>query len=128
MPNLGVVPYADDRSFVIADVPGLIEGAADGAGLGHQFLKHIERTAVLVHLLDCVGDPAPAEAFRVLDDELLRYDPDLLEKPRIVCLNKVDLADVEWIGLCLEELDGQGAKQLLGEIVRVIEGRPADDF
>ncbi|MFT7621610.1 MAG: GTP-binding protein [Myxococcota bacterium] len=142
VPNLGVVAYDEDRAFVIADVPGLIEGAADGAGLGHQFLKHIERTRVLVHLLDAAGEPSPAEAYAILRNELEQYDPDLLNRPRIVCLNKVDLADEEWVELCLEELgskgvdevislsalNGDGTKVLLREIIRVIEAREADDF
>ncbi len=142
VPNLGVVPYDEFKSFVIADVPGLIEGAAEGAGLGHQFLRHIERTRVLVHLLDAAGDVQPTDAYRILASELERYDPTLLDRPRIVCLNKTDLVDSEWLALCVADLlnngvdtvlqmsalNGDGTKAVVKEIVRVLEGRSADGF
>lgn len=93
-PNLGVVRVDDNRSFVIADVPGLIEGAADGAGLGIRFLKHLQRTRILLHLVDLA--PFDPEADPVHDaiaivEELGKYDPDLLVKPRWLLLNKIDL-------------------------------------
>ena len=96
VPNLGVVPYKDGVSFVMADIPGLIEGAAEGAGLGHQFLRHVERCRVLVHLVDLAAagdDRAPLRDLEVLDRELARYSPKLAAKPQIVAANKVDLPD-----------------------------------
>ncbi len=96
VPNLGVVAGPDHRSFVIADLPGLIEGAHSGAGLGHQFLRHVERTRVLIHLLDGDAPPDrdPVSDFRVLRRELELYDPRLIQLPQIVALNKVDLSHV----------------------------------
>ena len=84
-PNLGVVRFRD-HEFVVADIPGLIEGAAEGRGLGHEFLRHVERARVLVLLLDLapVDERPPAEQERVLLDELGRYRPELLERPRLV--------------------------------------------
>ncbi|WP_303786665.1 Obg family GTPase CgtA [Azovibrio restrictus] len=93
-PNLGVVRVDDNRSFVIADVPGLIEGAADGAGLGIRFLKHLQRTRVLLHLVDLAPfDPAadPVHDAIAIVEELGKYDPELLAKPRWLILNKLDL-------------------------------------
>ncbi|CAN5232712.1 GTPase ObgE [soil metagenome] len=93
-PNLGVVRVAGEKSFVIADVPGLIEGAAEGAGLGHQFLRHLQRTRLLLHLVDMApfesgADPV-AEA-KAIANELKKYDPALFAKPRWIVLNKVDM-------------------------------------
>ena len=92
-PNLGVVRVADERSFVVADVPGLIEGAAEGAGLGHQFLRHLQRTRLLLHLVDLSpfddGRDPVAEA-RAIVKELRKYDAALYEKPRWLVLNKLD--------------------------------------
>jgi GTP-binding protein len=96
VPNLGVVPYKDGTSFVMADIPGIIEGAADGAGLGHQFLRHVERCRLLVHLVDLSSpreDRAPLRDLDVLDHELGRYSPELAKKPQIVAANKIDLPD-----------------------------------
>jgi GTP-binding protein len=93
-PNLGVVRVDDERSFVIADVPGLIEGAAEGAGLGIRFLKHLQRTRVLLHLVDLAPfDPAanPVENALAIVRELEKYDPELSAKPRWLLLNKLDL-------------------------------------
>jgi GTP-binding protein len=95
-PNLGVVRVDDNRSFVIADVPGLIEGAAEGAGLGHQFLKHLQRTHLLLHLVDIAPyDDAvdPVKEAKALINELKKYDQALFDKPRWLILNKVDLVD-----------------------------------
>ncbi len=88
-PNLGVV-LVGHRDFVMADIPGLIEGAAEGVGLGHQFLRHIERTRLLIHLLDGAADD-PLSDFEKINEELHRYNPRLAEKPQIVVLNKHDL-------------------------------------
>jgi len=96
-PNLGVVSVEPHRSFVIADIPGLIEGAADGAGLGAQFLRHLQRTSLLLHLVDIapmeggVESASPADQVRAIERELGRHDPELLAKPRWLVLNKADL-------------------------------------
>jgi GTP-binding protein len=95
-PNLGVVSVEPGRSFVIADIPGLIEGAADGAGLGAQFLRHVQRTRLLLHLVDLAPmeggvEATPAEQVRAIEHELRKYDPGMLEKPRWLVLNKADL-------------------------------------
>lgn len=97
-PNLGVVRIDHARSFVIADIPGLIEGAAEGAGLGHQFLRHLARTRVLLHLVDLVPsdpDADPARDARAIVDELRKYDETLLAKPRWLVLTKIDLLPPE---------------------------------
>jgi GTP-binding protein len=94
-PNLGVVSLSDERSFVVADVPGLIEGAHTGHGLGHQFLRHVERTKVLIHLVDVSGASGrdPVEDFDTLQRELGLYAAALLEKPMLVAANKIDALD-----------------------------------
>ena len=94
-PNLGVVTMSGDRSFVVADVPGLIEGAHEGHGLGHQFLRHIERTKVLIHLVDVSGASGrePVEDFDTIRRELGLYSRSLLEKPELVVANKIDAVD-----------------------------------
>ena len=95
-PNLGVVSVEVARSFVIADIPGLIEGAADGAGLGSLFLRHVQRTRLLLHLVDMApfDEPIdPAEQVRAIETALRKYDPGMLEKPRWLVLNKGDLLD-----------------------------------
>jgi GTP-binding protein len=91
-PNLGVVALSDDRSFVVADVPGLIEGAHRGLGLGHQFLRHLERTRLLVHMIDVSGQSGrdPVEDFKTIRRELELYRPELAEKPAIAAANKMD--------------------------------------
>jgi GTP-binding protein len=95
IPNLGVVTLSDDRSFVVADVPGLIEGAHKGLGLGHQFLRHIERTKVLVHLVDVSGASGrdPVQDFETITEELRRFDPKVAAKPQLVAANKIDALD-----------------------------------
>lgn len=95
-PNLGVVKYYDD-SFVAADIPGLIEGAADGAGLGHDFLRHIERTRMLVHMVDISGTEArdPVEDFKKINEELKGYSKKLAALPQIIALNKCDVYGAE---------------------------------
>src|SRR6478672_11675351 len=93
-PNLGVVRVAPEQSFVVADIPGLIEGAAEGAGLGHQFLRHLQRTRLLLHLVDLVPpdpDADPVADARAIAKELEKYDPQLAAKPRWLVLNKLDL-------------------------------------
>jgi GTPase len=94
VPNLGMVRLSGDRSFVIADIPGLIEGAADGAGLGHQFLRHVERCRVLIHIVEdspmTTDDRSPLVDYDKINHELSRYAPALAQKPQIVVLNKID--------------------------------------
>jgi GTP-binding protein len=97
-PNLGVVEIGGKggMAYVIADIPGLIEGAAEGAGLGHEFLRHVRRTKVLVHVLDAAGGLEgrdPMEDFRTINDEVFTFDETMKTKPMIVALNKVDLAE-----------------------------------
>jgi len=96
VPHLGVVSRGLERSFVLADIPGIIEGAAEGAGLGHRFLKHVERTRVLVHIVTL--DPTPGRALlddhRILCSELERFDPELARRPMLTAVSKLDLPDV----------------------------------
>ncbi len=94
-PNLGVVDLGDYRTFVIADIPGLIEGASDGAGLGGQFLKHIERTRILLHLVDVssISGRDPVEDYNIINRELANFNPDLAERPQIVVATKMDALD-----------------------------------
>ena len=96
VPNLGVVRISEDRSFVVADVPGLIEGAHRGQGLGHQFLRHLERTKVLVHLVDMSGSTGrnPVEDLDTVRKELQLFAPTLAAKPQIVVANKMDAVDL----------------------------------
>lgn len=98
-PVLGVVQYPDGGSFVMADIPGLIEGASEGAGLGHQFLRHVDRCRLLVHVVDVSGseDRDPKQDFAVINEELKKFDPDLAARPMIVAGNKCDLATDEQI-------------------------------
>src|SRR2546421_552847 len=93
-PNLGVVRVGEGRSFVLADIPGLIEGAAEGAGLGHQFLRHLQRTRLLLHIVDIAPpdpDADPVRDAKAIVEELRKYDPTLYDKPRWLVLNKLDL-------------------------------------
>ncbi len=129
-PNLGVVRTDAERSFVIADIPGLIEGASEGAGLGHQFLRHLSRTRVLLHLVDVAPpDPEadPVQDARAIVEELRRYDETLFEKPRWLVLNKVDMVedpaalqkqfceDFGWNGpvFVVSALTGKGTRELV---------------
>jgi len=110
VPKLGVVHHRE-REFVIADIPGLIEGAAEGAGIGDRFLGHIERCRVLIHLVDIAGEE-PAEAMQVIERELEAYGGGLSDKPRLVVLNKIDLADAELAQSFAAELKAAGAKRV----------------
>jgi len=109
-PQLGVVRHKG-REFVIADIPGLIEGAANGAGIGDRFLGHIERCRVLIHLIDIEGTD-PVDAMRVVEEELAAYGAGLDGKPRLVALNKVDLADAELVAAFSNELMEAGAVEV----------------
>ncbi len=113
-PNLGVVRVGPEKSFVVADIPGLIEGASEGAGLGHQFLRHLQRTGLLLHLVDLAPvDPQadPAAEARAILRELHAYDPALYEKPRWLVLNKLDMIPVD------------ERKARIDEFVRKLRGR-----
>ena len=105
-PNLGIVKYRDFQTFVMADIPGIIEGAAEGRGLGHYFLRHIERNSILLFLI-----PADAEDIRkqydILLDELRRYNPEMLDKERIIAISKSDMLDDELKAELKEELDSE---------------------
>lgn len=95
VPNLGVVGYGEGRSFVVADIPGLIEGAHAGQGLGHKFLRHVMRTRLLIHLLDAsqIGEEDPLAEWKTINRELVLFDPELGDKPQIVVANKMDLPE-----------------------------------
>lgn len=135
-PNLGVV-YIHDTSFVMADIAGIIEGAAQGAGLGFKFLKHIERTKVLIHVVDVSGSEGrdPVEDYRKIISELEQYDPSLLSKPQVVAANKTDIvfdqdkydefmAAMEAEGrkvFPISAATGEGITDLLNEVLHEIE-------
>jgi GTP-binding protein len=103
-PNLGIVKYRDYQSFVMADIPGIIEGAAEGKGLGYRFLRHIERNSTLLFLIPCDADDV-IKQYEILLDELRRYNPELLDKDRVVAISKSDMLDQELQSEQQEELD-----------------------
>jgi GTP-binding protein len=106
-PNLGVVSVGPLQSFVMADIPGLIEGAAEGAGLGIQFLKHLQRTRLLLHLVDIApmdSGASPAADIQAIQEELAKFSEDLATKPRWLVINKIDLMDAEQLALAKAEL------------------------
>ncbi len=109
-PQLGVVRHKN-REFVLADIPGLIAGAAEGAGVGDRFLGHIERCRVLIHLIDIQGTD-PAEALEIIEEELEAYGAGLGDKPRLIALNKIDLADAELVKGFTKELKAAGAARV----------------
>jgi GTP-binding protein len=124
-PNLGVVRLDNGFEMVVADVPGLIEGASEGKGLGHRFLRHVERARVLVVLVDLgwelAGQPAPAEQQRVLLQELERYRPELLERPRVVVGSRADLGpDAQFDGLRVSAVTGMGVDVLVGRMAAAV--------
>ena len=121
-PNLGVVRLDEQTEFVVADIPGLIEGAAEGRGLGHQFLRHIERARVLCLLLDLanVEGVSPGAQERVLLDELEQYEPALLDRPRLVVGSKSDSAMFPWDGELLSAVTGQGVRELVGRMAALV--------
>lgn len=133
-PHLGVVEV-DGRTLVMADIPGLIEGASQGAGLGLEFLRHVERTRLLIHLLDGASLD-PAADYRAINREIGLYSPELAEKPQVVALNKADLPDVgvmhelllEELGLAhlyvISAVTGQGVQQLLRAVADKLETLP----
>lgn len=147
-PNLGVVRTSASRSFVVADIPGLIEGASEGAGLGHLFLRHLARTRVLLHLVDISSadpDTDPIEAAvagaRAIVEELRRYDPELAEKPRWLVLNKLDMVDdpesarqrfveqFDWQGpvYAISGLNGDGTQELIWALQDYLDAEQRKD-
>ena len=128
-PHLGVVRRNDDFEMVVADIPGLIEGAASGKGLGHQFLRHVERARVLLMLVDLadVEGKSPSEQEDILTRELGDYDATLLNRPRIVVGTKSDVATLPWTGPTISAVTGQGIDTLVGELRQLVEQARATD-
>jgi GTP-binding protein len=138
-PNLGVVTV-DDRDFVLADIPGLIEGAHAGAGLGHQFLRHVERTRLLIHLLDGASMD-PLGDFEKINKELALFDPRLARKPQVVVLNKMDLPQTQELwprvrremkkleleAMNISAVTGQGVPPLLRRVVVLLDSLPKEE-
>jgi len=138
VPNLGVVGMSSGRSFVLADIPGIIEGAAEGAGLGHRFLRHVERTRVLLHLIELSHDPDrdPVKDYGVLCKELAKYDAELAKRPQIVALSKMDIPETREAYPALKKkfarkkielhaisaATGEGVPQVLEKIWALIKG------
>jgi GTP-binding protein len=125
VPSLGVVSLGLDRNFVMADIPGLIEGAAEGAGLGHRFLKHVERCRVLLHVLTLDPDPdrAPLSDYDVILRELERFDPELAKRPMLVAVSKLDLPDVKKrLPIIRRGLKKRGVEQVLAFSAATGEG------
>jgi len=116
-----------EHEFVLADIPGLIEGAAEGRGLGHQFLRHVERARVLVILLDLapVDGRSPAEQERILVDELRRYQPELLDRPRLVAGSKADIATEPFNGCSISGVTRAGIDEFLGHVATLVEAARA---
>lgn len=143
VPNLGVVSFGDRSQFVVADIPGIIEGAHRGAGLGLKFLRHVQRTSLLLHLLDLsdLSQRDPVADYRTLNKELSLFDPALAEKPQIVALNKIDtpeakqkLAKVRGYFRRIKKevypisaLTGEGLPELLGSLSRHLFKRPKEE-
>ena len=140
-PNLGVVHTGGESGFVAADIPGLIEGAADGAGLGHAFLRHIDRCRLLLHVVDiaCLEERDPIEDLKQINSELERYSPDLAQRPQIVVANKADLLDRErvdtdafeayckefgWPVVYVSALTGEGMKEMVNLAVETLRELP----
>lgn len=137
IPNLGVVEWKDGNSFVMADIPGIIEGAHEGAGLGHQFLRHVERTRLLIHVLDVSGMEGrnPIEDFKIINEELVNYNEKLAQRRQIVALNKIDLVleeeQINAVKKQLEEMDYEvytisaatkkGIEPLMDRVIELLE-------
>ncbi|MDD2366604.1 MAG: GTPase ObgE [Desulfuromonadaceae bacterium] len=142
VPSLGVVPYKDYRSFVMADIPGIIEGAHDGAGLGHRFLKHLERSGILLHLVDISWMPErdPKAEYESINKELALFSPELAAKGQIVVITKLDLPQTReqlpalkaWFEskgvkvFPVSSATGEGIERLLDEIARCLWGKPEE--
>lgn len=136
-PNLGVVELDEYQTMVLADIPGLIEGASEGVGLGHDFLRHVERTRVLIHLLDGSA-PEPLEDWAMINQELAMYDVEMETKPQLVVLNKMDLPDaIAWEPILEEEIrklgysfmaisavTGAGVREMLYRVKQMLDEAP----
>ena len=146
-PNLGVVDIEGCSGFVIADIPGLIEGASEGAGLGHKFLRHIERNRMFIHIVDAAGTEGrdPIEDVQKINDELAKYDPELIKKPCVIAANKMDVLDAEEQEIAVELLrqefetestkifpisaaTGEGIKALLYYVQSILDTLPKEDY
>jgi len=144
-PNLGVVKIDMQRSFVVADIPGLIEGAADGHGLGHQFLRHLSRTKLLLHILDIApydDSIDPVLDAKAIIKELEKYSEDIANKERWLVLNKIDLINdidnvkntiikkLNWAGkvFCISAINGKGCKELTYEIMKHVEFEKKNNY
>ncbi len=129
VPNLGVASWRDGKSFVVADIPGLIEGAHDGAGLGHQFLRHVERCRVLVHLVEG-ANPGPGRApkadFDAINRELALHSPELAKKPQVVAVTKVDVPEARAAGEKFGKLLGRRKKPIEVHLVSAVTGEGLD--
>ncbi len=112
IPNLGVVKKSDGNGCLFADIPGLISGAAEGVGLGHDFLRHIQRTKILIHLIDSVAEN-PLNDFLVIEEELKKYGNGLLDKPRIIVLSKKELLKNNDLKLIIKKLENLSKKKVL---------------
>ncbi len=125
VPNLGVVGWRGEKSFVVADIPGLIEGAHEGAGLGHQFLRHLERCRVLVHLVDGANadpDRSPKADLDAINRELALHSPELARKPQIVAVTKVDVPEARAAGEKLGKLLGRRKKPVKVHLLSAVTG------
>lgn len=121
-PHLGVVRYDGETEYVVADIPGLIEGASEGKGLGHQFLRHIERARALCILVDLApadGTP-PEEQEAILLHELEAYEPRLVARPRLTVGTKVDMPEFEWSGLAMSAVTGDGVRNVVGKLAQLV--------
>ena len=135
VPNLGIVKYGDYNSFVMADIPGLIRGASDGKGLGSQFLRHIERTKVLVYLVECI-DEKIYENFVTLKNELKKHNPDLIKRPSLLLLTKTDLIPTELLELekvskeipivQISSVSGKNLNEAIQSIAELIQSQTHD--
>ncbi len=139
-PNLGVVDMEDGKGFVIADIPGLIEGASEGVGLGHEFLRHIERTKVIIHMVDAAGSEGrdPIADIYAIDKELMAYNPDIANRPQVIAANKTDMIyegeneiiqalknEFEPKGISvypISAVSGKGVKELLYHVTQMLDG------
>ncbi len=139
-PNLGVVALGDYTSFVMADIPGLIEGAHTGAGLGHEFLRHIERTRMIIHLLDGASAD-PLADHESINEELALFDPELARKPQLVVLNKMDLPQAQALwpsvekamkargqrAMSISAVTGEGVKEMLRSVAEMLASLPKEE-
>lgn len=141
-PNLGVVQSRIGEDFVLADIPGLVEGASEGVGLGHEFLRHVERTKVLIHVVDAAaleGDD-PVENFQKINQELMEYNPELLKRPQVIAANKTDIPEAQQNVIRLKEAyekegypvfavsaaTNQGLDAMLEEVAKILKDYPKD--